>query len=164
MRKKAITVFILLTLISISYFLGESNTTSLLAYPENLYTKIKLFTSIIETIQRVYVEEKNPDDLINNAIKGVLSNLDPHTAYLPADDFKSWNQNFEGYSGIGISFEIINDKVTVMSVIASGPAAKKGIQPGDKIIAIEGETVQGLKKEEFSKKLMGPASTLVNIT
>ncbi len=164
MIKKAAFTLICLLLFSVGYLIWESNPKSLLAYTENLYTKIKLFTSIIETIQRAYIEEKNPDELINYAIKGVVSNLDPHTNYLAADDFKSWNQSFEGYTGIGITFEIIHNKITVISVLEDGPAAKNGIQPGDKIIAVASEPIIGIKKEAFLQKLFGPAGVPVTIT
>ncbi|MFQ5602389.1 MAG: S41 family peptidase [bacterium] len=162
LRKTFVTALALFGF-TFAYFYGQETTAAFITYSENLYTKVKLFTSILDTIQRAYVEETDADELIENAIKGVVSKLDPHTNYLPADDFKMWNQSFEGYTGIGISFEIIQDKVTVMKVIESGPASKNGIQRGDKIIEINDTSVIGIKKEDFLKKMMGPAGTPINL-
>lgn len=163
MKRKLNIVLALLLLFSLSYIFWESQGAKVLAYSENLYTKIKIFTSILETIQRAYIEERDPEELIENAIKGMTSDLDPHTSYLSAEDFKEWNQNFEGYSGIGVSFDIIRKKITVMSVMESGPASKVGLLQGDKIVEINGEPVIGIKRDEVSKKLMGPVGTPVRI-
>lgn len=163
MKRKLILVLALLLVFSLSYIFWESSGANLLAYSENLYSKIKIFTSILETIQRAYIEEREPEELIENAIKGMISDLDPHTSYLSAEDFKEWNQNFEGYSGIGISFDIIRKKITVMSVIETGPAAKVGLQQGDKIVEIDGVPVIGIKRDDVPKRLMGPAGTSVKI-
>lgn len=163
MKKKIVRTLIYLSLFSPGFLIWQPWTSGLWAYTETLYAKIKIFTSILETIQRAYVEEKSADDLLEDAIKGVLSKLDPHTVYLPADDFKSWNQSFEGYAGIGISFEIIRNKITVISLVESGPAAKKGLQSGDKILEVNGEPVTGIKREEVVAKLTGPPGTPVHL-
>lgn len=163
MTKRISRRFLILFLIVAGYLFWQCMGGELLAYTETLYTKIKIFTSILETIQRAYVEEKNADDLVEDAIKGVLSKLDPHTVYLPADDFKSWNQSFDGYAGIGISFEIIREKITVISLIESGPATRYGLQTGDKILEINGESVVGIKREEVTGKLTGPPGTSVHL-
>ncbi len=164
MRRKLLPTALALILFSLGYIFWNVNASTVLARTEGIYNKIKIFTSILETIQRVYIDEKHPDELIEDAIKGVLSNLDPHTAYLPADDFKSWNQNFEGYTGIGISFEIIDDKITVMSTIESGPADNHGIRPGDKIVEIDSESVIGMHGERVTEKMMGAVGSAVDIT
>jgi carboxyl-terminal processing protease len=163
MNKKMIRRLLFLLSFALASLAWLSWSTGLLAYTETLYSKIKIFTSLLETIQRAYVEEKSADELMDDAIKGVLSKLDPHTVYLPADDFKSWNQSFEGYAGIGIGFEIIREKITVISIIESGPAAKVGLRTGDKIVAINGEAVLGIKREEVASKLMGAPGTTVNL-
>ncbi|MEE8239487.1 MAG: S41 family peptidase, partial [Nitrososphaerales archaeon] len=164
MKRKTSALAISILLVSLGHLFWSPVGSSLLAYSQNLYSRIKIFTSIIETIQRAYVDERHPDELIEAAIRGIISELDPHTSYLPADDFKSWNQNFEGYTGIGIGFEIIGSKPSVMSVIKSGPADKKGIKRGDKIIAVEGRSVIGVKREEFAQRLMGQVGTKVSVT
>jgi carboxyl-terminal processing protease len=157
--KKNKIITILLLLVIFGYFFWQSEVKNLFAYSENIYAKIKIFTSILETVQRAYLEERSSDELIEDAINGMLSNLDPHTSYLSAEEFKEWNQNFEGYSGIGIGFDIIRNDITVMSVFENSPALKAGIHPGDKIIEINGESVIGIKRDNASKKLKGAAGS-----
>jgi len=129
----------------------------------SLYKKIELFSAILKHIREDYVEEKDPQELIENAINGMVSNLDPHTTYLTKEYFERWNQSYEGYSGIGITFDIVRDKITVMSVITDGPSYKIGLLPGDRIIVIDGESAIGIKLEEVRLKLMGPRGTKVEV-
>lgn len=164
MRKKRILLPLgILVLILLVLFYGSS-IKLLWAYGQNLYTKMTIFNMILNELQKSYIEEVDPVNLMDNAIKGMLSDLDPHTTYLTKEQFKNWNQNFEGFSGIGIRFEVIRGKITVMSVMEGGPSYREGIQPHDKIIAIEGESAIGIKREDVRKKLMGPRGTKVRVT
>ena len=160
-RKKRL-LGVLVLCISIIFITSAS--TRIYDYGKSLYAKINLFSEIIIKIKNEYVEEKDPQELIENAIKGVVSNLDPHTTYLSSENFKRWNQNYEGYSGIGVTFDIIKEKITVMSVFNDGPSAKVGIIPGDRIVAIEGRSAIGIKRDEVQLQLMGPRGTNVNVT
>ncbi len=164
MRAKQIIFILGLIFIPIGFILQEVNLPKLMAKTENFYTQIKIFTSVMETIQRSYLEEKTTEELIEEAIKGVVKNLDPHTVFLPANDFTNWNQNFEGYTGIGIGFEIINGKVTIMSILDSSPAEKYGIHPGDKILKINGDDVTNIPKENIVAKLNGPPGLPITLT
>lgn len=130
----------------------------------SLYSNIKLFSEVFDKINKYYVDEKAPEELIENAIKGMVSSLDPHTTYLTIDHFKKWSQSYEGYSGVGIYFDIIRDKITVMSVISGGPSEEIGLLPGDRIIAINKKSAIGMKREEVPFKLMGPKGTKVEVT
>lgn len=131
---------------------------------DNIYVKMKVFTAVMQTIQRVYVEEVDPDSLINDAIRGMLKNLDPHTNYMTSEDVKKWSQRYEGYSGIGISFAIINDKITIMSVMEGGPSYRLGFRAGDRIVKINSESAVGIKQDDVPKKLMGPSGSSVNVS
>jgi len=131
---------------------------------ENIYQKMKIFTMVLQTIQRVYVEKVDADKLLNDAIKGMVKNLDPHTNYLTAKEVKEWSKTFQGYSGIGISFDIINNKITIMSVMEGGPSYRLGLKAGDRIIKINGESAIGMKRDDVPKKLMGPPGTTVRVT
>ncbi|MEE9168437.1 MAG: S41 family peptidase [bacterium] len=130
---------------------------------DNIYTKMKVLTAVMQTLQRVYVEDVNTDHLINDAIRGMLKNLDPHTNYMTAEEVKQWSQRYEGYSGIGISYAIISEKITIMSVIEGGPSQKLGFQAGDRIIEINSESAIGIKEDEVRQKLMGPSGTMVSV-
>jgi len=149
--------------LSLVYWADDGRVKQVLANSEAFLTKIKVFTSILETVNRAYVDETSPESLIEDAIHGVISNLDPHTVYLPDDDFKAWNQNFEGYSGIGVSFDIVNDETTVLTVVDGGPSDRIGLQPGDKILEVNGQIIHGFKKEEVRRLVMGPIGSVLSL-
>ncbi|MDZ7336972.1 MAG: S41 family peptidase [candidate division KSB1 bacterium] len=131
---------------------------------QNLYIKTKILTMVLDKVQRYYVDEVDPGQLVEDAIKGMLSGLDPHTVYLTKEDFDKWRVDFEGYHGIGISYDIIRNKITVLTVNEDGPACAAGLQPGDRIVKVNGESVVGIKREEVPLKLMGPAGSTVTVT
>lgn len=161
---KTRTVFAtVIAILILSLFSETTRVPELLAESEQFYAKIKVFTSILETIQRSYVEKKDPDELIDDAIRGVISNLDPHTVYLPSDDFKSWSQSFEGYTGIGIAFEVLRGYITVISIMDSSPADQVGIKPGDRVTKINDESTIGLSREQAINLLNGPPGLPVNL-
>jgi carboxyl-terminal processing protease len=163
MRK---TTRILLSVICFLFLiLWSTRATAYLAQSSRtLFEKIELFSSILRAIQEYYVDETDPQSLIENAIEGMVSNLDPHTTYFTRDEFLEWNQDFEGYSGIGIYFDVIQDKITVLSVISGGPSDKAGLKTGDKIIAIDNQSAIGIKRDDVPLKLKGPRGTTVTVT
>jgi len=134
-----------------------------IAYGEALYARFKVFTAILDIIQRSYVEESDPDALLEGAIKGMLSGLDPHSVYLTPGHFEEWNQNLDGYSGIGIRFEVIGGKVVVTSLIEDGPAYRGGLKPGDRIVEIDNTNTIGMDRDEIRKRLMGPSHSYVAV-
>ena len=165
MKKKQISKSAKLTIVSVLILLFITGASPrVYRYGKSLYAKIQLFSEIIITIKDEYVEEKDPQELIESAIKGMVSDLDPHTSYLSSEDFKRWNQSYEGYSGIGVTFDIIRDKITIMSVMVDGPSDKVGLRAGDRIVAIEGNSAIGIKRDEVPLKLMGPKGTKVQVT
>jgi carboxyl-terminal processing protease len=131
---------------------------------KSFYLKLKVFSDILEKIRTDYIEEKDPQKLIDSAIRGVVADLDPHTTYFTKEQFEKWNQDFEGYSGIGIYFDVIDDKITVISVIKNGPSDKIGLRISDRIVAIDGESAVGIKRDDVPLKLMGPKGTKVTVT
>lgn len=109
---------------------------------------------IIDLIHEKYVDSANSNDLYRDAIDGILTHLDPHTIYIPADDVEGINEELGGsFYGIGVEFAIIHDTVFVTSVIKDGPAAYAGIVTGDGLIKIGDSIVAG--KQISSDKLMG---------
>lgn len=163
MRKRNWIIFGFIFLIGFGVF-NTSFLSQLWATGENLYIKMQIFNLILNELQKSYVEEVDPIELIEDAIKGMLSNLDPHTAYLPREQFMAWHEKFDGFSGIGIYFDIVRDEVTVTSVIENGPAYKAGILPNDKIVAINYESTDGLKHDQVAKILKGVSGTTLTLT
>lgn len=138
----------------LSKFVGNEN---------DVYSKLH---TIMGYIEDEYVDEVNTDSLLENAMPDILSQLDPHTTYIPAADLQSVNEELQGsFSGIGISFNMLTDTITVLEVISGGPSEKVGILPGDRIITIN-DTIalgQNWTQEKVLKTLRGKKGTEVNL-
>ncbi len=121
----------------------------------------------VSLIQNKYVDKVDMDSLETPAINGLLDHLDPHSVYIPAQDLDAINEDLEGnFQGIGIEFQIINDTVNVMNVIADGPSYKAGVQIGDKIISVNDTvnlTGKNISTDEVRKELRGPDGSNVMI-
>lgn len=130
----------------------------------NVYTKI---TSLLEYIKLDYVDTINEKQLVEKTVTSMLQSLDPHSAYIPAEDFAQVNETLEGnFEGIGIEFNIINDTIRVITPISGGPSEKLGIKAGDKIIKVEGKSVAGIKisNKEVFEKLRGKEGSVVLVS
>lgn len=121
---------------------------------------------IMDMIQTDYVDEVNMDSLVENTIPSMLSNLDPHSVYIPAESLKAVNEDLDGsFSGVGISFTLQNDTVTVIEVVSGGPAEKVGVMAGDRIVSIDGEPFTGshITNETVMTTLRGEKGSKVNL-
>jgi carboxyl-terminal processing protease len=128
--------------------------------------QLEKFVRALQVIQFAYIEPVEENDLIENAIKGILKELDPHSAYLSAEELKKANEPLLGsFDGIGVQFNILNDTIIVISPIPDGPSEKVGIMPGDKIVNIDGENATGNKinNEFVLTKLRGNRGTKVEV-
>ena len=122
--------------------------------------------AILNLIANDYVDTTNLHDLIELSIPEILSQLDPHTNYFSADELKAATDDLNGsFSGIGISFVMMNDTIGVVEVIPGGPSEKVGIMPGDKIILIDDSVATGPKMSsgEVMKRLRGDKGTKVKL-
>lgn len=130
-----------------------------------VYTQLKVLTEVLSLVTEHYVEDVEPEELVNGAIKGLLDELDPHSNYLDPDRFKRLQERNKGsYFGIGVSFEIVNGDLTVISPIEGGPSERLGIRPGDIIAQINGNSAKGITQEEVFEKLRGPRGTMVTVS
>lgn len=121
---------------------------------------------ILKQVERNYVDTPDIEMLTEEAVKHVLSTLDPYSSYIAAKDLEKANEPLEGnFQGIGVEFSIIKDTLTVVSPIAGGPSEKLGIKAGDKIITIEGEDFYGksLNNTMVVNTLRGKKNTTVTI-
>lgn len=126
----------------------------------------KKFQTILNLIRKDYVDEVDLDSLLENTLPSLLSNLDPHSAYIPAADLQSVNEELDGsFCGIGVQFMINNDTINVIEVISGGPSEKVGLQAGDRIVKIDGENVAGvgITNEQVIKKLRGERASRVHL-
>ncbi len=126
---------------------------------------LRLFTLIFDHIRRSYVEPISDQQLLENAIKGMLGEMDPHSAYLDASSFEQLQESTQGeFTGVGIEMGKENGFIKVISPIDDSPAQKAGIQSGDLIIKINQETIQGLSINEVSDKIRGEAGSAITLT
>ena len=122
--------------------------------------------AILNLIAQDYVDTTNLHDLIELSIPEILSNLDPHTNYFSAEDLKAATEDLNGsFSGIGISFVMVNDTIGVVEVIPGGPSEKVGLMAGDKIIMIDDSAATGPKMTngDVIKRLRGDKGTKVKL-
>ena len=131
----------------------------------NIYKKLRLFNEVLFKVQENYVEDVNVEDLLDSAIKGMLDETDPHTNFFEPDDFENFNSNTKGeFGGLGISIDKKGKYITVVSPIVGTPAYRLGILAGDKIIAVDGESVVDVDTDKAIKKMRGDVGTKVVIT
>ena len=132
---------------------------------EDAYRQLSLFGDVFERVRGEYVEEKTDKELIEAAINGMLTSLDPHSSYLPDDNFEKMQVQTKGRFG-GLGIEVTMDKgfVKVVSPIDDTPAAAAGLQPEDFIIAVDGDTILGMTLSEAVERLRGPIGSEVKIS
>lgn len=128
------------------------------------YDKIE---DILNYVDQKYVDTINRSQLMDKTIDKMLSNLDPHSVYIPATDVSEMNEGLEGnFEGIGIEFFIVQDTITVVTAISGGPSELVGIKAGDRIIKINDSIVAGIKIKdtEVKHRLRGPKGTEVKVS
>lgn len=125
---------------------------------------LRTFTDVFNQVRSNYVEETDDHSLMNAAIRGMLSELDPHSAYMEADDFRQLENSSRGrYSGIGVEIVIRNKQIKIEFVIDDGAAEKAGLVSGDIITSIDGKDVRGQNLQLAIAGLRGKAGSEVDI-
>ncbi len=122
--------------------------------------------TILDLIENEYVDRIDVDSLLASVVPDLLAGLDPHSVYFTPEELKSTNEDMEGhFSGVGVSFQIVNDTVIVVDVIAGGPAEKVGVLNGDKIVSANDSILTGKKatQDNVFKTLRGPKGTEVKL-
>jgi carboxyl-terminal processing protease len=136
---------------------------NLSANKEDTYQSLKLFSDVLDIVQRDYVDKVGSKKLIENAIQGMVSGLDPHSALLTPDAYKELQIDTQGeFTGIGIHVTMRDNLVTVISPIEGTPAYNAGIKAGDKIVKVDGKPTDNLT--EAVKLMRGPKGTEVTVT
>lgn len=123
-------------------------------------------SEVLKYIDNTYIDNINYKEAIENAIKGIFKELDPHSIYIPAEDYGSMRAPLRGnFEGIGIQFNIFRDTILIVSIVPDGPAQKQGLLPGDKIVSIDDKTVTGdsISEEEVKNTLKGPKAQKVKV-
>lgn len=132
---------------------------------QNTYELLNLFGEVMERTKASYVEEVTDQKLIESAINGMLSSLDPHSSFLDAQSFKYMSEQTKGkFGGLGIEVTMESGVVKVVSPIDDTPASKAGLKSGDYITNIDGQTVIGLSLNDAVDKMRGKIGTKVKLT
>lgn len=153
--KRIYLFFLFLGIIS-----GASASTSL------SYADMQKVQTTMYAISKYYMDTVNSDQLVDNAIVGMLENLDPHSKYIPKREVQKMNEPLDGkFEGIGVMFQMMKDTLLVVQTISGGPSEKVGIRAGDRIIFVNDSTIAGVKMQntDIMKKLRGPKGTPVNV-
>ncbi len=160
--KRRISIPMVIFLVVTAMFIGTQYNN--LISGDTIYEQMKKFTEVISLTERYYVEEVDSKELVENAVKGMLNSLDPHSVYIPVDQMQRVQEEFRGsFEGIGIQFEILRDTINVVAPVSGGPSDRLGIQSGDRIVRIEGESAIGLTNDDVQSKLRGPKGTKVTV-
>ena len=129
------------------------------------YRLLGLFGDVLERVRNDYVEPVTDDQLIEAALNGMVSSLDPHSNYMNAKNFKDMQVQIKGeFGGLGIEVTLDNGLVKVISPIDDTPAARAGIRPNDYITHLDGEPVQGMSLNDAVEKMRGPVNTDIKVT
>lgn len=132
---------------------------------KEVYKNIEIFAEVLRKIEKSYVEPKDPHELIYGAIQGMVGKLDPHSSFMPKDDYKELLMETEGsFTGIGIEITLKDNILTVVSPIEGTPAFKAGIKAGDRIIRVEDKSTKGMTLLQAVKLIRGPKGTIVKLT
>lgn len=129
-------------------------------------TSSNKLSDLLHIIGDEYVDSVNISDLVEKALPQILKELDPHSTYISADEAEASMQDLKGsFSGIGVQFTIFEDTIRVVKVIKGGPSEREGLEPGDRIVQIDGKVNVGkeLNNEEVMKKLKGPENSTVKL-
>jgi carboxyl-terminal processing protease len=132
---------------------------------EATFRQLELFGDVLSRIESDYVSDVDKAELIENAIGGMLTSLDPHSAYLSPDSFRDMQTATRGeYGGVGLEVSMRDDVVVVIAPIADTPAERAGLEPGDAIIAVDGESMVGAGVDAAVERMRGPAGEAVTVT
>ncbi|MCO4030540.1 S41 family peptidase, partial [Pseudomonas aeruginosa] len=127
--------------------------------------ELRTFAEVLDRVKAAYVEPVDDKTLLENAIKGMLSNLDPHSAYLGPEDFAELQESTSGeFGGLGIEVGSEDGFIKVVSPIDDTPAARAGIQPGDLIVQIDGKPTKGQSMTEAVDSMRGKAGSPITLT
>jgi carboxyl-terminal processing protease len=161
--RKRFSLFTVVALVLISVLAGTR--LSSLFSGDSVSDQAMKYGDILSLTMKYYVDDVDTQKLTESAVTGLLSQLDPHSVYIPASALPRVQEEFQGtFEGIGIEFQVLNDTLLVVAPIVGGPSEALGIQSGDKIVKINDSTAIGITQEIVPKKLRGPKGTHVKIT
>jgi carboxyl-terminal processing protease len=165
-RRRSLTLFLAFFAILALLFSGGNAVQRVDAVGKDAaYENLQIFTNILAIVQKNYVEDVTTEQLVEGAINGMLTSLDPHSAYLTPDLYKELQVDTKGsFGGLGIEITVRNGVLTVVSPIEDTPAYRAGVKAGDQVIKIDGEFTKDMTLVEAVKKMRGPKGSKVVIS
>jgi carboxyl-terminal processing protease len=128
------------------------------------YSRLEIFARALSHIDNSYVGQVDDDALIEGAIRGMLKVLDPHSAYLNAEELRILDSDTQGqFGGVGVEVDVHDGWLTVLRVMPESPAARAGVLPGDRLLSIEGKTARDLTIEDALQQMRGEPGTAVRV-
>lgn len=165
-RRKRIGIGLLVTTLGIgAVLLGSHGLDRVAAVGREDYEGLESFSNVLAIVQKNYVQEVKTSQLVEGAIDGMLTALDPHSAYLTPDLYRELQVDTEGsFGGLGIEITLRDGLLTVVSPIEDTPAYRAGVKAGDQIVKIDGELTKDLTLLEAVKRMRGPQGSQVTIS
>jgi len=161
MLRKRFSLLTMVSIVALSLFAGSMLT---MLSSDTIYEQLNKFKDVLSLTEKYYVEDVDSQKLTESAITGVLSQLDPHSVYIPSSQLQRVNEEFQGsFDGIGIEYQVLNDTLLVVAPIVGGPSEGVGMQAGDKIVKINDTSAVGITQAGVQKKLRGPRGTKVRV-
>lgn len=134
------------------------------ARDQDVYDQLKTFSDVLSLVETHFVESVDPKTLIQNAIQGMVSRLDPHSAYMPPDLYREMQVETKGsFGGLGIEITLKDDVLTVVAPIEDSPAFFAGIRTGDRIVSVDSEPTKNMTLVDAVKKMRGKPGTRIQI-
>ena len=150
---------------SVTILLNLSQAFSITSQDEKLYRMLDLFGEVIEQVHSKYVDKPDDAKLIESALGGMLSSLDPHSSYLSAKDFQEMQVQTRGeFGGIGLEISMEDGVLKVVSPLDDSPAAKAGLRTNDVISRVDNAPMAGLTQEQAVERMRGPVDSPVTLT
>src|ERR1700726_2886180 len=135
------------------------------AVGSDTYRQLNLFGEVFERVRADYVEKPNDSKLVESAINGMLSGLDPHSSYMDPSGFRDIQVQTRGeFGGLGVEVTMVDGLLKVVAPIDDTPAAKAGVMANDIITKLDDEQVQGLTLDQVVEKMRGPVNTKIKLT
>ena len=159
MKKDLIQRCTVMTLLIVVLFTGFSQTAF-----TNILEKGYIQDLILKYVKEVYIDTTSEITLLDGAIQGMIEKLDPHSSYMPPITADEFNERIRGnFEGIGITFSILDHKITVIEVIKGGPSEAEGLKSRDKIVKIDGESALDFTADNVKERLRGHKGTKVTV-
>lgn len=129
------------------------------------YAPLAQLGTVLVFVENQYVDPVEREKILDGAIKGMVAELDPHSAYMPPRDFALFNEDTQGaFGGIGVEVDFKDDQIVVIAPIPDTPAQRGGIKSGDRIVAVDGKPLRGVAMDKIIRLMRGPVKTLVKVS